>query len=555
MSDDGLDLDAELLALAGDESGGEQEHDATHDDVQASRSPSPRSSPQRSSRHSSPAQSPPRRGPSSRKMKLRKAGGRRRKDDSEEEGEASSAPGSPDSLGSGAMEESDSEAGGSDADGEDRTPYPIEGKFTSYEDKARILGLSEIERESILAERAAEMERRNQDLNLKRLMQGRQANRDEKKRKAAAADLDDSERKARKPKGSEKLEKLEAYKRQREQTREQRSRRDRDRDHRSPSRDDRDLSDADADGDSEVEWDNSRGKDHERHDPPPDLKDFERVRIGRSNFAKVCFYPGFEDALTGCFCRVSIGVDKSTGQSVYRMCQIKGFTEGTPYTMQGSNGKPIKTDQYALVAHGKAEKEWPFIMCSDSRFSDSEFNRYKVTAEGDGVKIPTKKKLLHNLENIHRLLDRRWTEEEVAEKLRRQNKFAAEKTGVTKSTPTVINRQGDRLAALNNANRKKNAQEVRQALIAQHKAKAAAAAKAKAKKEEEERKKLLEVPGTGDLDALFDGSDLSRSGTPANGEKKSPGKKVEKKGLPTFKKRTMDDDLIGAMDLGIDVEI
>ncbi len=26
------------------------------------------------------------------------------------------------------------------------------------------------------------------------------------------------------------------------------------------------------------------------------------------------------------------------------------------------------TDQYCLAAHGKAQKEWPFIACSDSPF-------------------------------------------------------------------------------------------------------------------------------------------------------------------------------------------
>lgn len=83
MSDDGLDLDAELLALAGDEVGSDQEMDDARHSPRTSRSPTPRSSPQPSDRHSSPEASPPR-----RKVKSRKASGRRRKDDSEEEGEA-----------------------------------------------------------------------------------------------------------------------------------------------------------------------------------------------------------------------------------------------------------------------------------------------------------------------------------------------------------------------------------------------------------------------------------------------------------------------------------
>ena len=92
-------------------------------------------------------------------------------------------------------------------------------------------------------------------------------------------------------------------------------------DHRSPSA----VSDRDADGESEVEWaePSSDGR-RDRDDPPADLKDFERCRVGRSNFAKVCYYPNVEQTMKGCFCRVSIGVNRDSGQNLYRMTQIKG---------------------------------------------------------------------------------------------------------------------------------------------------------------------------------------------------------------------------------------
>ena len=38
--------------------------------------------------------------------------------------------------------------------------------------------------------------------------------------------------------------------------------------------------------------------------------------------------------------------------------------------MEGVNGKPFVTNQYAIVAVGKAEKEWPFIACSNSKFTE-----------------------------------------------------------------------------------------------------------------------------------------------------------------------------------------
>ncbi|EKG14556.1 Plus-3 [Macrophomina phaseolina MS6] len=434
------------------------------------------------------------------------------------------------------MEESDSDAAMRDVD-EDSNPYPIEGKFISWEDKSRIMNLSEVERESILAERAAEIERRNQDLKLKSLMQSKKSS--EKKRTASAAELDDGGRKST----SSRKAALEAYTRDRQRKMDQRSRRDHGSRSRSASSE-RMQSDIDAEGESDVEYADYPSKSPAKDEPPPELKDFERVRVGRSNFAKVCFYPGFEHYLIGCFARVSIGLDKSTGQGVYRMCQIKGFTEGAPYTMQGSNNKPVKTDIYVLVAHGKAEKEWPFVMCSDSKFTESEFNRWKSVCESEGVKIPTRSKLNSRLESIHALLDRRWSEEEIADKLRRQNKYALEKA----KAPASPGIKQDKLSALNRSIRATNAGQVRQALLAERAAKHAAAEKARLRRAEEEAKRKAAEEAK--ADALFDGSDISRTGTP---QPKKP--KAERKGIPTFTKKAMDDELIGSMDLGIDIEI
>ncbi len=62
----------------------------------------------------------------------------------------------------------------------------------------------------------------------------------------------------------------------------------------------------------------------ERESLPADLKDVERVRVGRSRFAQVAFYPDIETALIGCFVRINIGPDPEKGQDVYRMAAIKG---------------------------------------------------------------------------------------------------------------------------------------------------------------------------------------------------------------------------------------
>ncbi|KAF2092065.1 plus-3-domain-containing protein [Saccharata proteae CBS 121410] len=456
------------------------------------------------------------------------------------------------------MEESDSDAGDA-GDAEDGNPYPVDGLYKSHAEKAQIMSMTEVQREVIIAEREDQKREREQDLKLMRVMasKGKEAEADGKKRKAEAADLEDGPRQGSRVKGNEKLE---AYKKKREQARDERSRKSTG--GRAAPSSQRDHSDQDAEGDSEVEWDERPKDAAAREDPSPELRDFEHVRVGRSNFAKVCFYPGFDDAIKGCFCRVSIGMDKQTGLPVYRMCQIKGFTEGSPYNMTAPNGKVFKTDQYALVAHGKAEKEWPFIACSDSRFTEAEFNRYKVTSEMDEVKMPTKKTLLAKLQSIHDLLDRRWTEADIKEKLRRQNKYV-EMTGPAKPAPPVANKTDDRIAALNLKNRKANVTEIRQALVNERRMQARQREELIRRREQKEKDAFMAeqralAAAKAETDGLFEESGDSRAATPAakkqartattNGEK-------EKKGIPTFRKRAMDDDVIGAMDLSIEIDI
>lgn len=206
--------------------------------------------------------------------------------------------------------------------------YPLDGKFLSEKDKAEIMAMPELQRETVLADRAAEMQRRKEDLALRQLRENRlkvEAQADAiKKRKAP--EIDDTPRKANRTKMTKTNEKLENYKKAREQRTEQRKRNE-DRktgDRDSPAKNDAEESDKDADGEEDVEWDEPASRAPAKNEAQPEMRDYERIRVGRTNFARVCFWPGFEDAIKGCFTRVCIGLDKATSQNTYRMCQIKG---------------------------------------------------------------------------------------------------------------------------------------------------------------------------------------------------------------------------------------
>jgi len=118
----------------------------------------------------------------------------------------------------------------------------------------------------------------------------------------------------------------------------------------------------------------------------------------------------------------------------------------------------------------------------------------------------------------------------------------------------------ERLQKLNIETRRTNAEEVRKALVEERrkiqKAREKAIAEAKAKKA------AADAASAVGADLFGDASDISRLGTPANGEPKisrtsTPANGKKSAGpIGAIKGRSkMDDDVIGSMDLGIDIEI
>lgn len=219
----------------------------------------------------------------------------------------------------------------------------------------------------------------------------------------------------------------------------------------------------------------------------------------------------------------------------------------------------------------------------------------------DNMRVPKRAYLHQKLDDIHKLIDSLKTEEDISTKIRNANAVQArakayERERIVKRRDAALTNNDDatvakcdaelavfdgkstarpppkaantsaksardqqeRLAALNKANRKANSEEIRKAQIAEKRAqqKLREEAIARARKAEEEAKaakeKHLGVDLFGDA-----GSDISRTATPVNGTPKrgsTPANGVPKK-LGTFSRKKLDDDVIGAMDLGIDIDI
>ena len=523
------------------------------------------------------------------------------------------------------MSQSDSE-GEVDLPEEEKPMFPYERLYHSAEDKADIETKPEIEREAILADRNEKLERYEQNLALRRLMQSRAKDHKDpakKKRKASAADLDEGQRKSsrQRTKASGTSNALAAYKKQRENKAllEERRKSGKPEPRRDPSRED--YSDADADGESDNDYEYDDRKRRKETPPPPkddpqaELSDLQRVRIGRENFAQVCYNPGFEEIITNCYARVCLGPGRIPGQNEYRLCSIKGFSEGRPYAIEGPNRKSVLVNKYILAAHGKATRTWSFLECSNSKFTDDEWRRYRLTMANEDCRMPTRGQINTKLDQINKLITHRFTDAQISNKLKQQSAVSdmvsrtTEKNEIkdqirdaedrgdddavreleeklmnivpmklafgTSMHPANTQKQNndiDRVAELNRRNQRQTTENIQKAAML----------KRRTYKKAPAEPDKLSVPSAKpkhlDDDLFGSGSDISRAATPVNGVSRAgtpamsnlgTGANISrsgtplsmrtgtetKKGLPVIKKSKRDDEILQSMDLGIDIEI
>lgn len=446
---------------------------------------------------------------------------------------------------------------------DDKPMFPYEKLYHDAKDKAKIQAMPEIERESILASRSEMVDRHEQDAQLRRLLASRAKDAAKaearNKRKASAADLEEHQRKSSRQrlklgggKAGEPSSAIAAYKKHREEkTLREEQRKARLADRRLASPED-DYSEGDAEAESDNDYADRR---HKRRSPTPpkddpvvELNDIQRVRVGRDNFAQVCWTPGFQETITNCYARVCLGPGRTPGMNEYRLCSIKGFQDGRPYAMTAPNGKSFIINQYIIAAHGKATRPWSFLECSNSRFTDDEWRRYRLTMANEDCRMPTKGQINAKLEQINKLISYRFNDAEISEKLKKQNALVnmvektterkeikekilaaqdngdeglvaeledqlanivpmklAFNTSLSQQNKNAANEEADRLAELNRRNQRMTAENIRKA---QQK-------RIYKKKAVFEPNKLM--PLGPDDDLFASASDISRSGTPVNG--------------------------------------
>ena len=103
-----------------------------------------------------------------------------------------------------------------------------------------------------------------------------------------------------------------------------------------------------------------------------------KICIPRRRLATWCNEPYFLEAVVNSFVRVSIGQDKVTKKACYRLCQIVDVLSfPKDYKFPQQNGvRPITTNKILKVRFGNSTNSYRMIMCSDSRPTKEDMQRY-----------------------------------------------------------------------------------------------------------------------------------------------------------------------------------
>lgn len=284
---------------------------------------------------------------------------------------------------------------------EEKHPFPLEGKYKDEDDREYLESLPEMERETLLFDRS-QMVRKYQERKLfrdRKRQQERSKNENKKTRSSGRTTHTTGH-------SDLKASKLSQLKRQREKKNQNRAYSSEEEEEEEESdydiygqddykEDDAEYEDdyspakgkrgyAEEDEDEDVQWAEDTNREAE-------LSDFNKLRIGRSFVAKFCFYPGFNELVRGCYGRVNVGVDKRSGETLYRMVKIEKVFFQKPYSM----GKYF-TNQYFGVTQGKDRKVFQMNYFSDGLFTQNEYDRYLRSLESSHQTKPS----LYTLNNI-----------------------------------------------------------------------------------------------------------------------------------------------------------
>ncbi|OBZ76496.1 hypothetical protein A0H81_03166 [Grifola frondosa] len=314
-------------------------------------------------------------------------------------------------------------------DGE-ANPYPLEGKYIDDADRLRLLEMSEVDREAILAQRLEEMQRFTDKRQLDHLLK-LQNGRNGEDSVSKAAKRQHAVRGATKEK-SRKLDELKARRKAKDEKK--RTRTNSPKRERSSSPMDMETSDDEEEDGQITKYDEQEERDRRIYNKVnPDeeavtIDDLSKCRLTRDMLAKHCMAPWFEDYVKGAWVRYLIGQETS-GESVYRLCEIHDITANPakPYKLNDQT-----VNQEIELKHGESMRKFAMDKVSNAPFQS--FERLAKVLESEKLKLPTKRQLEKKSAQLIKLANQPVTESDIAAMLARKSMLHSNKHSVAWAT-------------------------------------------------------------------------------------------------------------------------
>ncbi|OJA11412.1 hypothetical protein AZE42_05742 [Rhizopogon vesiculosus] len=308
-----------------------------------------------------------------------------------------------------------------ESEDESEVKYPLEGKYIDESDRERLLSMPEIEREDILAGRQEELMRIQDKRKLHEMLQAQSG---DSENVSKAAKRQRTTRGATKEK-SRTLDELKARRKakdEKKRTKTNSPKRDR-----SSSPTDMDMSSGEEEDGQITRYEEEEEKDRKLYSRQPDpadeassLGDFTKCVLTRDMLAKYCMAPWFEDYVKGGWVRYLVGQDEHD-KPAYRICEVQnlGANLTKPYKINDT-----MVNQTLELKHGKSLKAFNMDKVSNAPITQREFERLGKVCFADEVKLPSKRVLEKKAAQMSKLITQPVTESDITAMLARKNQLS-----------------------------------------------------------------------------------------------------------------------------------
>ncbi|KAJ2718218.1 RNA polymerase-associated protein rtf1 [Coemansia sp. Benny D115] len=252
-----------------------------------------------------------------------------------------------------------------------------------HKDRQRLMALTEIERERILAERQERRDVLNEQRELRM------------KLKAGVRVSGDDSR----ARGSSRNKKGSAFsdlKRARERRR-----------HGSPDR----WSSASDSAQEDEE------QEEEANEPLATLDEINNICMSRNQLENWLFRPFLAEAITGCFVRIVTRTRDSSGEyNQYKMMQIVDVIQGEGRDQPPYHLNKTLTDKYLILRYGAVEKEYSMETISNSPIKAEELDAWNTALRTDRMRTRvTSDVVMRKIRDLERAREYKLTEAEITQ--------------------------------------------------------------------------------------------------------------------------------------------